>query len=186
MPAEMIPYSLPDRSLAWVRDRVAALYDEMRSRRSCRSFSNRPVPRDTIERLIAVANTAPSGANRQPWRFVAVGDAEINERIRYLRGVGHTMLLEFRSHLASRSTLFFRRQQRTGAARFLHERGPTLSLLCTDVVEQLGQLVDRLPAHRADAAGHGAPGSPRAGALCRPGVDAAWAQDRLPVIRPGC
>ncbi len=82
MPAEMIPYSMPDRTAVWVGDRLAALHGEMRSRRSCRSFSDRPVSRDTIEGLIAVANTAPSGANRQPWQFVAIDDPELKRRIR--------------------------------------------------------------------------------------------------------
>ena len=63
-------------------ERADALLAEMAGRRSCRSFSDRPVDRALIEKLIAVANTAPSGANRQPWRFVAVDDAEIKHRIR--------------------------------------------------------------------------------------------------------
>lgn len=63
-------------------DRADALLAEMRGRRSCRDFSDRPVPRDLIERLIAVAHTAPSGANRQPWRFVAVDDPGIKREIR--------------------------------------------------------------------------------------------------------
>lgn len=51
-------------------------------RRSVREFSDRPVPRAVIERCILAAGTAPSGANRQPWRFVAVGDPQLKRRIR--------------------------------------------------------------------------------------------------------
>jgi nitroreductase len=40
------------------------------------------VPRDLIETAIATASTAPSGANRQPWQFVAIGDPDIKRRIR--------------------------------------------------------------------------------------------------------
>lgn len=54
----------------------------MRRRRSVRHFSERAVPREVIEACIRAAGTAPSGANRQPWRFVAVGDPEVKRRIR--------------------------------------------------------------------------------------------------------
>jgi len=52
------------------------------TRRSLREFSDAPVPRQTIERLIALAASAPSGANKQPWHFVAVQDPEIKRQIR--------------------------------------------------------------------------------------------------------
>ena len=45
-------------------------------------FSDRPVPRDVIENIILAAGTAPSGANKQPWRFVAVQDPAIKREIR--------------------------------------------------------------------------------------------------------
>ena len=45
-------------------------------------FSDRAVPRAVIEQVIAAAGTAPSGANKQPWRFVAVQDAGIKREIR--------------------------------------------------------------------------------------------------------
>lgn len=51
-------------------------------RRTVRHFSPRPVARSVIEDLILAAGTAPSGAHRQPWRFVAVGDPETKARIR--------------------------------------------------------------------------------------------------------
>ncbi len=54
----------------------------MRRRRSCRMFSNEPVPRELIERLISIAHSAPSGANRQPWHFVAVDDPGLKHEIR--------------------------------------------------------------------------------------------------------
>lgn len=54
----------------------------MRRRRTVRDFSSRPVPRDLIERCLLAAGTAPNGANRQPWRFVVVGNAEVKREIR--------------------------------------------------------------------------------------------------------
>ncbi len=63
-------------------DRAAAIYAEMDTRRSVRDFSDRPVPREIIEYAIATASTAPSGAHRQPWKFVLVGDPAVKRQIR--------------------------------------------------------------------------------------------------------
>jgi iodotyrosine deiodinase len=52
------------------------------ARRTVRHFSSDPVPREAIETAIRIAGTAPSGAHRQPWYFVAIEDAEIKRRIR--------------------------------------------------------------------------------------------------------
>jgi len=57
-------------------------YDIMQQRRSVRFFSDRPVPGEVIENLIRAAGTAPSGANKQPWRFVAVSDPALKREIR--------------------------------------------------------------------------------------------------------
>jgi len=54
----------------------------MRTRRSVRQFAADPVPREVLEDVIATAGQAPSGANRQPWRFVLVTDPEVKRRIR--------------------------------------------------------------------------------------------------------
>lgn len=60
-----------------------AFYETMNLRRTIRKFSDRPVPREVIENIIATAGTAPSGANKQPWRFVAVQDPAIKKEIRH-------------------------------------------------------------------------------------------------------
>lgn len=62
--------------------RVQEFRDLMRSRRTVRDFDARPVPRAVIEAAIAAAGTAPSGANQQPWHFVAVSDRDVKHRIR--------------------------------------------------------------------------------------------------------
>lgn len=61
---------------------ASGFYDIMRRRRSIRMFSDRPVARKTIEWIVRTAGTAPSGANKQPWRFVCVRDAELKREIR--------------------------------------------------------------------------------------------------------
>lgn len=62
--------------------RGTELFDHLERRRSVRMFSADPVPAEAIEIAVACANTAPSGAHHQPWKFVAVGDAETKHRIR--------------------------------------------------------------------------------------------------------
>lgn len=56
--------------------------DELSRRRTVRDYASTPVPRAVIEQCLRAAGTAPSGANQQPWRFVAVSDAGIKHRIR--------------------------------------------------------------------------------------------------------
>jgi nitroreductase len=51
-------------------------------RRTVREFDARPVPREVIEACIGAAGTAPSGANQQPWHFVAVSDPQVKRRLR--------------------------------------------------------------------------------------------------------
>ncbi len=65
-----------------MRRRLQDFYEAVRSRRSVRDFSDRPVPRDLIETALEAAGTAPSGANLQPWHFVVVGSADAKRRIR--------------------------------------------------------------------------------------------------------
>lgn len=59
-----------------------AFLELMATRRSVREFAPDPVPRELVELAIASANTAPSGANRQPWHFVAVSDPAVKAEIR--------------------------------------------------------------------------------------------------------
>jgi nitroreductase len=71
-----------ERPLEEMRQRSEAFLAELQRRRSVRHFSTRPVPRELIQNCIRSAGTAPSGANMQPWHFVAVSDPEIKSRIR--------------------------------------------------------------------------------------------------------
>lgn len=61
---------------------AADFYNIMRRRRSVRMFSDKPVARESIEALVQTACSAPSGANKQPWRFVCVSDPAIKKQIR--------------------------------------------------------------------------------------------------------
>ncbi|MDX1643386.1 MAG: nitroreductase family protein [Thermoanaerobaculia bacterium] len=70
---------LPERVM---RRRARAFLERMKRRRTVRQFSSEPVPRQVVEDALRTAATAPSGANRQPWHFVVVEDADTKRRIR--------------------------------------------------------------------------------------------------------
>ncbi len=57
-------------------------HEALAHRRSVRHFSDRPVSQETVEWIVRCAGTAPSGANKQPWRFVCVQDPDLKKRIR--------------------------------------------------------------------------------------------------------
>jgi iodotyrosine deiodinase len=65
-----------------MRERAQAFYEQMRTRRSVRDFSPRPVPPDIIETCLLTAGSSPSGANRQPWHFAVVSDPAVKREIR--------------------------------------------------------------------------------------------------------
>lgn len=81
MPApDTVPYRpLEVEGPAEIGEAIVAEYS---ARRSVRDFSDRPVPRRLIELAVEAASTAPSGAHRQPWTFVLVGDPAVKRRIR--------------------------------------------------------------------------------------------------------
>lgn len=91
--------------------RAQAFHDLLDSRRSVRMFSDEPVPTQLIELAIMTASTAPSGAHKQPWRFVATNDpvtkrgireaAEEEERVNYLE---HRMNADWQEALAPLGT----------------------------------------------------------------------------------
>jgi nitroreductase len=76
------PYTPERIDLEEARRRAQTRLDRARKRRSVRAFSPDPVPFDLLEALVAIAAQAPSGANRQPWRFVIVTDPATKREIR--------------------------------------------------------------------------------------------------------
>ena len=79
---DLVP--LPERHDPGIAPEAAAraFTEAMQKRRSIREFSDRPVSKETIEWIVRAAHSAPSGANKQPWRFVCVQDAETKRKIR--------------------------------------------------------------------------------------------------------
>ncbi len=65
-----------------MRRRARANLERVRRRRTVREFSREPIPLEVVEAAVAAAGTAPSGANMQPWTFVAVTDPAVKRAIR--------------------------------------------------------------------------------------------------------
>lgn len=64
-----------------MRERAQTFREHMVRRRTVRKFDSRPIPPDVLDNALQVAASAPSGANRQPWRFVVVENQETKTRI---------------------------------------------------------------------------------------------------------
>lgn len=62
--------------------RAIDFYQDLSRRRTVREFSEKPISKEVIKYCLKSAGTAPSGANQQPWHFVAVSDPVIKHRIR--------------------------------------------------------------------------------------------------------
>ena len=80
--AEMMPlawHRLPEPEM---HARATGFAADIARRRSVRDFAPDPVPMPVIEAALRAAGTAPSGANQQPWHFVAVSNADVKHEIR--------------------------------------------------------------------------------------------------------
>jgi nitroreductase len=76
---------LPDRADyddAQMQAEADRFYAHIKTRHTIRDYIDRLVPREVIEACVLAAGTAPSGANQQPWHFVAISDPEMKSRIR--------------------------------------------------------------------------------------------------------
>ena len=79
------PIPLPYRagkSNAETKSGAEALYTEIKQRHTVRDYSTQSVELSVIQTCIKAAGLAPSGANHQPWHFVAISDENIKRRIR--------------------------------------------------------------------------------------------------------
>ena len=106
-----------------------ALLGWLEGRRSIRRFSDRPVPREVLERILRTACAAPSAHNRQPWRFAVVSAGGPRERL-----VG-SMADEFRRDLRADGLKEAETEARIarGVDRLLH--APAAVILCSTMAE---------------------------------------------------
>jgi nitroreductase len=119
----------PDKML----EEAEAFLERMRLRRTVRDFSDRPVPREILETCLLAAGTAPNGANRQPWRFVVVGDREIKRRI---RDAAEAEEREFYSGRAPREWLEALAHLGTDEQKPFLERAPWLVVIFAESYER--------------------------------------------------
>jgi iodotyrosine deiodinase len=84
--------------------RARAFRDRVSQRRTVRDFSPRTVPRVIVEEAIRAAGSAPSGANQQPWHFVAISRDDMVLRHR-LRDAAEEEEREFYAHRAPQAWL---------------------------------------------------------------------------------
>ena len=93
-----VPYE--NRYIPEESPEVAArkFYEVLSRRRTVREFSDAPVPRSVIEWLVRTAGSAPSGANKQPWRFVCIQDSDLKHEIRIAAEKEERELYEHRAN----------------------------------------------------------------------------------------
>lgn len=76
------PLDFNEISIEAVKQNIDSFEAIMDKRRSVREFSDKDVPYEIIEKILKVANNAPSGANKQPWFFCAIKNTELKEKIK--------------------------------------------------------------------------------------------------------
>lgn len=52
------------------------VYEVMKTRRSVRSYLPHPIPQEKLDKILQAARMAPSGGNKQPWKFIIIQDEE--------------------------------------------------------------------------------------------------------------
>src|SRR5687768_4751643 len=70
------PSPIPNRKATSVD-----IYEALYTTRSMRKLTQVPIPHDVQERIMDAAIRAPSGSNRQPWKFLLVDDAGLRARL---------------------------------------------------------------------------------------------------------
>ena len=104
-------------------ERIRALESVVTQRRSVRDFDSKPVAWEIIESALKIACSAPSGANQQPWRFVAISDPLIKRQI---REAAEAEEREFYEHRASDAWLEALKPIGTDAEKPFLETAPWL------------------------------------------------------------
>jgi nitroreductase len=57
------------------------VFEAIATRRSIRKFAPKPIQEDVLDHILEATRLAPSGANRQPWRYIVVQDAATREKL---------------------------------------------------------------------------------------------------------
>lgn len=76
--------TMPIKSEEEITKITKSLYQTFTLRRTIRHFSQKHISKETIHNCIKIASTAPSGANHQPWHFVAISNKTIKKKFERL------------------------------------------------------------------------------------------------------
>ena len=76
------PLQFTEHEPAEMQRRASEFAENLRTRRTVRNFSDRAIPEGVLEPCLAAANSAPSGANMQPWHFALITEAETKRLVR--------------------------------------------------------------------------------------------------------
>ena len=101
------------------------LFEAIHTQRAIRYLKPDPVPNELIRKLIEAATKAPSGTNRQPWKFIIIRDAETKRRI----GEYYRHIVPRLRHLADEKPRIY--ESATYLAKHLH-KVPVLILACIE------------------------------------------------------
>jgi nitroreductase len=114
------------------------LFDAMRTQRTLRRLRPDPIPDDLLQKVLTAATWAPSGGNRQPWRFVAVSDPALKKNLRDLYAPHFAALMD--SHkdatakLPDRESARVEKMRNSGfhLADHMHE-APVIVVVCVHI-----------------------------------------------------
>jgi len=79
---DFIPFAYTTLSEQEQIQRAESFFELCNRRRTVREFSDKPVSKEILERILKTAGAAPSGANKQPWQFIVVTDPDLKHQIR--------------------------------------------------------------------------------------------------------
>lgn len=81
--AKLINFNFIERSESEMLVQSKTFNSELQKRRTIRDFSTKPVSLEIINQCLLAAGSSPSGANKQPWKFVVITDKMLKTKIRY-------------------------------------------------------------------------------------------------------
>lgn len=81
--AKLVSLNFVELPESEMQTRANIYNNELQKRRTVRDFSSKPVSMEIIKTCLLAAGSAPSGANKQPWKFVVVTDPMLKTKIRY-------------------------------------------------------------------------------------------------------
>jgi nitroreductase len=103
------------------------VYEAVTSRRAVRGFTDQPVPREVLERVLSAAAWSPSGSNLQPWNIYVVTGAPLAElKKRAVERVANSVLWDEREYVMYPPAMKSPYRERRSA--FGHERYSALGI----------------------------------------------------------